>query len=210
MTTRIQDNAVVLFQGDSITDHGRNREDPNDLGAGYALMASGWFSMLYPQKNVRFLNRGIGGNRVRDLLARWEPDGLALAPDWVSILIGINDTWRRYDAGEVTTAEDFERDYRALLTQTVERLHPQLVLCEPFLLPVRDNQKQWREDLDPKIDVVRRLAREFNTLLVPLDSIFAKAAKQRDASYWLPDGVHTSPAGAALIARSWLKTVGAI
>ena len=209
MATLIQDNALILFQGDSLTDHLRIREDPTDLGAGYVLVTSAWFSLLHPQKHVRFLNRGISGNRVKDLLERWESDCIALAPNVVSIMIGVNNTWRRFDANEPTSAEDFERDYRTLLKQTTERLNPLLILCEPFLLPVRDDQKDWREDLEPKIEVVRRLAQEFNTILVPLDTLFAEAAKQREATYWLYDGVHATPAGRALIAHAWMKAVEA-
>ena len=210
MTTLIQDNAVILFQGDSITDNGRNRQESTDLGSGYALMTAGWFSALYPQKHISFLNRGVGGDRVKDLIRRWETDCFALTPNWVSILIGVNDMWRRYDSNDPTSTEEFEFNYRRLLEQTVARLNPKVILCEPFLLPINLQQKSWHDDLDPKIEVVRRLAREFETILVPLDTIFAEAAQQREAAYWLPDGVHTSPAGAALIAQSWLKAINAI
>ena len=210
MPTLIQDNARVLFQGDSITDHNRSRTDLNDLGSGYALMTAGWFSALHPQKQVTFLNRGISGNRVVDLLARWDEDCIALQPAWLSILIGVNDMWRRYDSNDPTSISDFEANYRRLLEITVSRLNPKIILCEPFLLPVHEAQRSWREDIDPKIEVVRKLSREFNTIHVPLDTLFAEAAQQREAAYWLPDGVHTSPAGAALIAKAWLKAVEAI
>ncbi len=210
MTTLIQDNALVLFQGDSITDSGRSREDLNHLGDGYALITAGWFSALHPQKKVTFLNRGISGNRVPDLIGRWEKDCISLKPTWLSILIGVNDMWRRYDSNDPTTTAQFESNYRRLLDQTYARMTAQVILCEPFLLSVNEQQKSWREDLDPKIEVVQRLSRDYKTLLVPLDSIFTEAAGQREPAYWLPDGVHTSPAGAALIAQSWLKAVSAI
>lgn len=210
MPTQIQDNARILFQGDSITDHNRSRTDLSDLGSGYALMTAGWFSALYPQKRVTFTNRGISGNRVVDLLARWDADCIALQPTWVSILIGVNDMWRRYDSNDPTSVSDFEINYRRLLETTVAQLNPTIILCEPFLLPVYEQQRSWREDIDPKIEVVRKLSREFNTILIPLDTLFAEAAQQREAAYWLPDGVHTSPAGAALIAQAWLKAVDAL
>lgn len=210
MTTLIQDNSLVLFQGDSITDSGRHRPDSASLGDGYALITAAWFSALYPEKRVSFLNRGISGDRVTNLLARWDEDCITLAPKTLSILIGVNDMWRRYDSNDPTTTESFEGNYRRLLDQTVAHLNPQIILCEPFLLPVNEQQKSWRSDLDPKIEVVRRLASDYKTILVPLDTIFAEAAHQREPAYWLPDGVHTSPAGAALIAQSWLKAVGAI
>jgi len=210
MATLIDDNALVLFQGDSITDSGRNRLESASLGDGYALITAAWFSALYPQKKVSFLNRGISGNRVPDLLQRWDEDCIALAPKTLSILIGVNDMWRRYDSNDPTTTEQFESNYRRLLDQTVAQLNPKIILCEPFLLPVNQQQKSWRSDLDPKIEVVRKLVREYKTILVPLDTLFAEAAQQREPAYWLSDGVHASPAGAALIAQAWLKAVNAI
>jgi len=207
MTLRIQPNATVLFQGDSITDAGRSRESDADLGRGYAAMTAAWFSARYPDHNVRFVNRGISGNRVKDLRARWQVDCLDLAPTWVSILIGINDTWRHYDAGDPTSADAFEADYRAILEQTRDALDAKLIILEPFVLPTPPDRAAWRVDLDPKIAVARRLAREFGALFVPLDGIFAKAATQREMNFWAGDGVHPTPAGHALIAQAWLRAV---
>ncbi|WP_010272160.1 SGNH/GDSL hydrolase family protein [Paenibacillus senegalensis] len=198
---------VVLFIGDSITDVKRDRET-NDLGKGYAMMAAGLIGAYYPELDITFYNRGIGGNRVSDLQNRWQQDCLDLNPTLVSIYIGINDCWRRYSQNEVVTVEQFEAGYRDLLTQTKEKLNAKLVMMEPFVLPVPEDRKQWREDLDPKINVVRELAREFNALLVPLDGLFAQASTRRESSYWADDGVHPSPAGHALIARAWLNAVG--
>lgn len=208
--TIIQDGALVLFQGDSITDAGRSRENDADMGRGYAMMTAAWFSALSPAKRVRFINRGISGNRAKDLVARWETDALALQPDWISILIGINDTWRRYDRNDPTSAQDYESAYRQVLTQTRERLKARLIICEPFLLPVPEDRVKWREDLDPKIDAARRLAREFDALYVALDGVFAAAATRREPSYWAADGVHPTPAGHALIAHAWLRAVAAM
>ena len=94
----------------------------------------------------------------------------------VSILIGINDSWRRYDSDDPTPKENFEADYRYILRQTRDQLHTKLILCEPFVLPVSEDRAAWREDLDPKISVVRKLAAEFNAIFLPLDGIFAQAA----------------------------------
>ena len=210
MSVMIEDNAVVLFQGDSITDAGRDRSGPYGMGQGYALIASSWFTALYPEKNVRFFNRGIGGNRVRDLVTRWQQDCIDLKPTWVSIMIGINDTWRCYDANDATPHADFERDYRTILTQVRDRLNARIIIIEPFVLPTPEDRLAWREDLDPKIDAARRLAREFGAALVPMDGIFAAAAMRREPAFWAMDGVHPLSAGHALIAQSWLKAVGAI
>ncbi|KEQ23143.1 SGNH/GDSL hydrolase family protein [Paenibacillus tyrfis] len=207
--TKIEDGAVVLFQGDSITDCGRNREIGTDLGRGYALIASALFASKYPEKQVQFINRGISGNRVKDLQQRWQEDCLDLNPTWVSIYIGINDTWRRYDRNDPTSVEAFAEGYRDLIVRTKETLDAKLILVEPFVLPVPEDRKRWREDLDPKINAVRELAREFETLYVPLDGMFAAASTKAPSAYWAPDGVHPSPAGHALIANAWLEAAQA-
>lgn len=210
MSTIIGSQDRVLFQGDSITDAGRSRSDDGDLGTGYAAMVAAWFAALYPEKRVTFINRGISGNRAKDLRARWQSDCLDLKPDWVSILIGINDTWRRYDSGDPTSASDYEANYRAILESVRENLpSARLILLEPFVLPTPD-RAAWREDLDPKIDAVRRLARTFNAIYVPLDGLFAAAAAQRDPAFWAGDGVHPSLAGHGLIAQAWLRALQAI
>lgn len=206
----IGNNSVVLFQGDSITDAGRNRNETGDMGSGYAMMVASWFSAMYPEKQVKFINRGISGNRVRDLQKRWKEDCLDLKPSWVSILIGINDCWRRYDSNDPTPVEAFEEGYRDILTQIQKNLNAGIIICEPFVLPVPEDRNAWREDLDPKINVVRKLAREFNALLIPLDGIFAQASVKRPPEFWAADGVHPTHAGNALIARAWLQTIRAL
>lgn len=203
----IHENDLVLFQGDSITDAGRNRRDGDDLGWGYSALIAAWFNAAWPEKRVRFINRGISGNRARDLVARWRSDCLALKPNLVSILIGINDTWRRYDANDPTTVEEFAAAFRSILTQTRDQLGARLVICEPFLLPVPDDRRAWRVDLDPKIAAVRDLAREFEAIYVPLDGLFAQASTRRPPDFWAADGVHPTWAGHALIAQAWLKAV---
>lgn len=206
--TRIQENDMVLFIGDSVTDCGRSRDDDSFLGSGYVGMIAAWYSALFPHQRTHFINRGISGNRVRDLRARWESDVIEPRPNLVSILIGINDTWRAFDSNDPTSTEDFERDYRAILEHTRAGIFSQLVLCEPFVLPIPADRKAWRVDLDPRIQVVRQLAVEYSATLVPLDGIFAQAAAaRRDLAFWTPDGVHPSPAGHALIAQAWLKTI---
>ena len=205
-----QKNDIILFQGDSITDCGRNYDDPSSLGVGYALMAAARLGQQYPEKNLTFMNRGIGGNRIVDLQERWGKDCLELKPTWVSIYIGINDTWRYFDSGEETTAAKFEASYRDLIERTKSSLDAKLVLIEPFVLPVPEDRKGWRRDLDPKIHVVRELAREYGAPLVPLDGLFAAASVKVEPTFWAGDGVHPSSAGHALIAEAWMKAVGAI
>jgi len=209
MGSLIEKDAVVLFQGDSITDAGRNRENGLDLGCGYAMMSAAWFTSTYPEKRVSFLNRGVGGDSVKDLRGRWQRDCLDLKPTWVSIMVGINDTGRRYSRNEPTSAEEFESVYAELLSQVRDKLGAHLVLCEPFLLDTMPERARWREDLDPKIHTVRKLAREFGAHLVPFDGLFASAATQRELAFWSADGVHPSAAGHALMAQAWLRAVRA-
>lgn len=196
-----------LFQGDSVTDAGRNWSDGADLGSGYPMFAASSFAACNPEKNVTFLNRGISGNRVRDLAARWEEDCLAIKPDVLSILIGVNDTWRRFDSDDETSEAAFEADYRKILTQTKKALpNTQIILMEPFSLPDPPEYGLWREDLNGKIRVVRRLAAEFRTDFIPLDAIFTSAFIASGANKWTADGVHPTCYGHALIAQHVLET----
>jgi len=210
MPILIEEGAVVLFQGDSITDAGRDRKVADSLGAGYAMMTAGLFSATHPERCVRFMNLGVSGDRVKDLEARWQADCLGLRPAWVSILVGINDVWRRYDANDPTPVEAFRAGYRNLLTRVRDALDAHVIMLEPFLLHSRPGQEKWREDLDPKIAAVRDLAAETSSILVPLDRLFAEACRARPPEFWAADGVHPTPAGHALIARAWLDAVGGL
>lgn len=197
----------ILFQGDSVTDCGRIRSDSNSLGNGYPSLIAARLWALYPELKLTFFNRGVSGDRVYDLESRWERDCLRLRPDWVSILIGINDTWRRYDSGIISPIEEFAASYRRILNMTVERTGARLILCDPFVLPYPEDRLAWREDLNPRIDAVRELARQFSAIYVPLDGIFAAACLRQQPSFWAPDGVHPSLAGHGLIAEAWLEAV---
>lgn len=209
MKLLLKENQTVLFQGDSITDAGRSRQKDEELGYGYANYIAAWFSARYPEMKVRFINRGISGHRVKDLQARWDADCIDLKPSWVSILIGVNDCWRRYDSNDPTSAAEFEKGYRELLSRVKKNTNAEIILCEPFVLPYPEDRKAWREDLDPKIHVVRSLSREFNALYIPYDGIFAQACAKREPAFWAADGVHPTQAGHAMMADAWLRTVGA-
>jgi acyl-CoA thioesterase I len=204
----INPNERILFTGDSITDCGRSREDSTNLGSGYVTIAATRLQKSMPEAELKIFNRGISGNQVSDLLGRFDSDLLDLKPTVISILIGINEVWRRYDSNSPTTVETYEKNYRTLLGRIREKLDARIVLLEPFLLHVPADRHTWREDLNPKIDAVRRLAVEFQTELLPLDGIFAQAATQAPAAYWAPDGVHPSEEGHALIAQTWLENAG--
>ena len=184
---------TIVFAGDSITDCDR-REDPAGLGDGYVRLLADKVGGA-----ARVLNRGISGNSSRDLRDRWESDVLAERPTLVSVLVGINDTWRRYDSGAVTTAAEFEANYRALLEPLAG---VRIVLIEPFLLPVRAQQVTWREDLEPKLQVVRKLAADYDAALVPADAALREAGPAAEVA---PDGIHPSVWGHELLATLWLE-----
>ncbi|MGC9212578.1 MAG: SGNH/GDSL hydrolase family protein [Athalassotoga sp.] len=202
---------IVLFQGDSITDYMRKREDPDDLGNGYPFFVSALWNIEHPGINVKFLNRGISGNRVRDLKSRWTKDCIDLKPTVVSILIGINDTWRRFDSNDPISVEDFERDYRFILDK-VKEIGSKIVILEPYLIESvkserTPNKEAWRIDLDPKIHVVRKLALEYKAIFIPLDGIMAGYCSSKDPLFWSYDGVHPTVNGSVLIAKKWIEYV---
>lgn len=197
----------ILFQGDSITDAGRDRSDPHHLGGGYPKFVAELLREQYPEMELDFVNFGISGNRTWDLLDRWESDCLAWQPDVVSIMIGINDTWRFYDQGLRTTTEEYEANYRSLLQQIRDHTNAKIVMLEPYLLPVNPDWDCWREDLNPKIDAARRLAREFADVYIPLDGLFAAACVGNEPAAFSGDGVHPNEAGARFIARLYADAV---
>ncbi|MGV8976630.1 MAG: SGNH/GDSL hydrolase family protein [Cellulomonas sp.] len=208
VTTFLELHDRILLTGDSVTDCGRDRADPAGLGHGYALIVAALAGARRPDLDLTFLNRGVGGDTAARLRARWADDCLALAPTVVSVLVGVNDTWRRFDSGETTMTDSYETDLRAVLDSARDRLGARLVLIEPFIVAVREDQHGWRADLDPRVGVVRRLAAEYRAVLVPADGLFAAAAVRTSPEVWTADGVHPTPAGHGLLAQAWLDAVG--
>ena len=192
---------TTVFIGDSVTDCGREIEPP--FGDGYVreISRSGLLT-------GEIINVGTSGHRLIDLEKRWQTDVLENKPSLVSIAIGINDTWRRYDDNDPTSVEDFRDRYHRLLTWTKAEFNPRFVLCEPFLLSVREEMNTWREDLDPKIQVVHDMAKEFNAVLVPFDQHFYSLAQTMPMAVLADDGIHPSPFGHQEMAKLWLKSVG--
>ncbi|GAB3607699.1 SGNH/GDSL hydrolase family protein [Conyzicola nivalis] len=200
-----EDTATVLFIGDSVTDCGRRDDADRNLGHGYVRLIDEAFAAGGTPVNI--VNRGISGNRVRDLEARWQTDAVDVAPILVSVLIGINDTWRRYSENDPTSVDDFEADYRAILSALPPRDETALVLIEPFLLPVTAEKAKWRADLEPKIAVVHALAAEFGAVLVPADS-YLNGLDDEPAEI-AADGIHPTEYGHELLAKLWLDTIEA-
>lgn len=201
---------TVLFQGDSITDGGRGRnEDLNHiLGHSYPYLIASQLGHRHAEERPRFINRGVSGDRVSDLYARWNEDAISLKPDVISILIGVNDAGRIMNGLPSGATDRFGRAYRHLLEETREVLpDAKLVLCEPFILEVgatAEDWAGWSRKLGEYRETVRQLSGEFGAVHVPLQDAFDRAASRTDAAYWLWDGVHPTAAGHALIAGEWL------
>jgi lysophospholipase L1-like esterase len=208
-------NYSFLFQGDSITDGNRSRDmDWNHvLGHGYAYLIAARLWYQYPTNGFHFFNRGVSGNQITDLTRRWPEDTIALKPDLVSILIGINDTSNAVNGNKDCTVPGFENDYRELLKKTKQELPAvELVICEPFVLPVGKRNDQWnlyQREISGRQDAARRIAKEFGAIYIPLQDRFNEAVKKYPpGEFWLWDGVHPMPNGHELIAIEWMKRVG--
>ena len=197
----------ILFQGDSITDCGRNREDYHNLGAGYPKYAAELIAKAYPETDFEFINLGISGNQTKDLVDRLQNGFIDIQPDFVSIHIGINDTWHRAAERNWLGNDIFEAQYRKVLSEIKEKTNAKLLIIEQFLLPV-DDKAYFREDLNGKIDITRKLAREFADFYIPLDGLMAQACVGNDSSHWSEDGVHPNENGARFIADLYADAFG--
>jgi lysophospholipase L1-like esterase len=210
----LKPGAVIVFQGDSITDAGRERlkQQSNlasSFGTGYAFIAATRLLNENPEKDLSIFNRGISGNKVYQLSERWQRDCFDLNPAVLSILIGVNDFWHKLDGKYDGTVEKYEQDYKQLLTLTTKMLPDvKLVIGEPFALPDTSavNEK-WFPEFDGYRAVAKKIADEFNAEFIPYQTIFNEAVLRAPAKYWTGDGVHPSMAGSALMAEAWLKTV---
>ena len=190
----------LLFQGDSITDAGRNRSDYHDLGHGYPKYAAKYIAERFPDVEFEFIDLGIGGNQTIDLVNRLQSDFVDIQPDIVSILIGINDVW--HHAGDRSWIDDavFEERYRTVLTAIKEKTDAKIMMMEPFLIPVED-KLFFRVDLAPKIEIIRKLAREFADVYLPTDGLLSSAYIGNEPTYFAADGVHPTAEGAELIGK---------
>jgi acyl-CoA thioesterase I len=203
----LTDNPTILFQGDSITEAGRDYTRDDSIGTGYAMMVANWFSENSTEKKVRFINRGVAADKIKDLKNRWQEDCLTLKPDLVSILIGINDIVGDHFWESPTSTKSFEEDYRSILEQTNDVLASRIVLLTPFIVYMTKPQLVYKILLKQKIDVIKKLSKDFKTILVPLDRIFVEATREREPTYWSEDGIHPTEKGHTLIAKSWIELI---
>lgn len=202
MTIQLEPGTTILFTGDSVTDCERRADSRGHFGFGYVRA----IAESSRAAGTTIINTGNGGDRIVDLERRWGTDALAHHASVVSILIGANDTWRRYDSGLETSAAQFEGSYRRLLDEVASE-GSRLVLIEPFVLPVSAAQKMWRDDLDQKIEVVGNLAEDYGAILVPADVELTRQTLVLGSAALASDGVHPTELGHAHLAKLWLDTV---
>ncbi len=211
---RISKNDVILFQGDSITDMGRNRKrkganDNSGLGPGYTFVAASELLLKHPDKNLKIYNRGISGNVVPQLIERWQEDCIDLKPDILSILIGVNDYWHTLNGSYNGTAKSYRESYDKLLAETKNKLPDvKLIIGEPYAVRgVKVVDNSWFPAFDAYREAARDLADKYEAVFIPYQEIYAKASRQASPSYWTHDGVHPNTAGDALMGEAILKVL---
>ncbi|GEO04513.1 lipase [Adhaeribacter aerolatus] len=209
-------NDIVLFQGDSITDAGRKRENKNQnsapaLGSGYAYLAAAEMLQKFPGKTLQIYNRGVSADKVYQLADRWQTDTLDLKPNVLSILIGVNDHWHIIKKGYAGSLKKYQDDYRALLDRTKQNLPDvKFIIGEPFgVTGIKGNYENWDPAFKDYQLAARKIAENFSAAFIPYQSVFDQARKVAPSTYWTYDGVHTTIAGAKLMAEAWLQTVKA-
>lgn len=204
---------TILFQGDSITDCGRMTcggagypgEGP---GPGYPGLIASRLACDHPEKDYRVINRGISGNRIVDLYARWKIDALNLEPNLLSVLIGVNDTWHEFDCHNGVEVPRYERIFRELMEWTLSaRPGIRIVLIEPFI-GTAEEVLHMAPEVRQRAGIVRKIAADFKTDFLPAQEILDNACKRAPMNHWLVDGIHPAPAGHQLIADAWLKLTG--
>lgn len=210
----LKKDAVILFQGDSITDAGRKRDHDEAnhggaLGTGYAFLAAAALLKQFPDRNLKIYNRGISGNKVYQLAERWDADCLNLQPDVLSILIGVNDYWHTLTNNYTGTVKTYKDDLTTLLDRTKQKLpNVQLIIGEPFAINhVKAVDDKWFPAFNDYRTAAKEIAGKYEAVFIPYQDIFDMAQKSAPGSYWTGDGVHPSLAGAELMASSWLDTV---
>ena len=197
----------ILFQGDSITDAGRDKRNYHQMGNGYPKFASALIAAAHPDIEFEFINLGISGNRTDQLFDRLYPDAIALEPDIISILIGVNDVWHRHSSRILTTDAQIELNYRTILAKLREMTSAKIMMIAPYILD-REDKQEIKADLAKVLPTIRALAEEFADVYIPLDEHFAEALKtQPEPRYYSADGVHPNQNGAEFIGRLYAEAI---
>ena len=176
------------------------------LGPGYPGMIAARLACDRPDIEWNFINRGISGNRIVDLYARWKTDCINLSPDILSILIGVNDTWHHFALNNGVEVPRYARFYRELLAWTREAL-PQVrfILMDPFVCPDVNDRNIFVPELIGRRKVIAELVKEFDAVHIPLQDLFDQAFTRAPQAHWAADGVHPTPAGHQMITDAWIQ-----
>ena len=212
----LEKGTVILFQGDSITDAGRNKKNPvanEGLGRGYPQHVATALHKDHAELDLQIHNRGISGNKVPDLERRWQKDCLDLKPQILSILIGVNDIWHMLNGRYKGTVQTYRDGYAALLDRTRKALpSTQIVICEPFVLmsgTVKQNKDKWFPEFDKRRAAAKEVAKDAEAAWVPFQTMFDDAVTAgTEPSALAGDGVHPTQEGHALMAKTWREVVG--
>lgn len=210
---------TILFQGDSITDAGRSRENDANAGFGYVTLVKGELGFNYPNEYEMY-NRGISGNRVIDVYARMKKDIIKLKPDIMSILIGVNDVWHEINRQEGIDADKYFKIYSMLIEEVKEALPDvKIMIMEPFVLKASATEdteecpNKWdlfSTEVKKRAEKAKEIATKYDLPFIPLQEKFDEAAKLAPNNYWLADGVHPTTAGHEIIKREWIKSFKAL
>jgi lysophospholipase L1-like esterase len=207
-----QDGQKVVFVGDSITDCGRRAEHA-PFGAGYVRQAIDLVTARYPERKITFANEGIGGNTVEDLRNRWLDDVIRHAPDWITVKIGINDLHRTLRGNpEAVPPERFEPLFRSILEDARQHTGARLALIDPFYISSDTGGQSFRSrvlELLPRyLEVVARMAEEFDALHVRTHEEFQRQIRFRPPDTFCPEPVHPNASGHLVIAHALLRKLG--
>lgn len=210
----LQKGQIILFQGDSITDSKRNREEngPNNaraLGSGYAMLTGAALLEKNASLGLKVFNKGISGDKVYQLAERWNTDCLEIKPDVLSILVGVNDIWHKYKREYKGTIEIYRNDYTALLERTKKALPDvKLIIGEPFAIKSGSAvETRWYPEFYEYQKAAGEIASQFGAMFLPFQSLFDEAVKRAPGTYWTEDGVHPTLAGYQLMTKAYLTVI---
>jgi len=211
---KLEKDDIILFQGDSITDAGRDKTNQTGhtskvLGPGYAFLTAADLLGKNPDKNLTIYNRGISGNKVFQLADRWDADCLSLKPTVMSIMVGVNDFWHTLTNGYTGTVELYKNDYDKLLDRTKQALpNLKLIIFEPYFINgIRPEEAKWHPTFDAYQQAAKEIAEKYEAIFIPTQSLFNEAIKLAPPKYWSADGVHPIVPGQSLLSHAWLETI---
>ena len=204
----------ILFQGDSITDAGRARDNDVNVGRGYPLMVKASLGFEAPGR-YEFVNRGISGNRIVDVYARIKNDIINLKPDVMSILIGVNDVWHEFaESPNGVSADKYYKIYDMLIEEVKNALPDiKIMIMEPFVLKACATEEKWdcfNSEVKKRAEMAKKIAQKYNLPFISLQDGFDKLSKNIEESYWLADGVHPTAMGHEYIKNEWIKAFKAL